>query len=365
MTLAPTLPPLPATLGVAAVVFALSWALTRAVRLYAEKKLIDVPNERSSHARRGPRGGGLALVAALLLGLVLLYLAGIISLRLLLAIAPGAVAVAGVGWIDDHGGVAARWRAVVHFGSAFAALWALGGMPVLRFGFAAPHVGPLGWIVAAIGIVWVTNLYNFMDGIDGIAGGQAVSVGVLGAALLVLTGAPGLAAAALLVAAASAGFLAWNWPPARIFMGDVGSGTLGFVFAVIAVASENAGALPLLGWVVLMGVFVVDATVTLVRRLLRRERVYQAHRSHAYQRAVQGGFSHGRVSGAVIAINALLAALALSAVLRAPLLVPALIVSLALLGLIYRRVERLRPMTLPPRDLPPPPSATHSPQLHP
>ncbi|HEX8906741.1 MAG TPA: glycosyltransferase family 4 protein [Longimicrobiaceae bacterium] len=339
------MPPLPVTLATAAAAFALSWALTAAVRRYAlAHAVLDQPNERSSHVVPTPRGGGLAIVSAALAGLVALAAMGIVPPRLLMAMGPGGLAIAAIGWIDDHGGVAARWRSLVHFAAAFWALWWLGGMPVLRFGIADAPVGVGGWLLGALGIVWMTNLYNFMDGIDGIAGGQAVSVGVAGAALLALAGSPSLAAVSLLLAAAAAGFLAWNWSPARIFMGDVGSGTLGYLFAVLAVASENAGAVPLMGWVVLMGVFVVDATITLVRRLLRGERVYQAHRSHAYQRAVQAGMSHGRVSALVIALNAVLGLIALAAVLRPVLVVPALLAALALLGLVYLRVERLRPM---------------------
>ncbi|HEX6751193.1 MAG TPA: hypothetical protein VF092_28140, partial [Longimicrobium sp.] len=183
--------------------------------------------------------------------------------------------------------------------------------------------------------------------------GEAVSAGVAAAGLLYLLGAPGLAAAALLLAAASAGFLAWNWQPARIFMGDVGSGTVGYLFAVLALASEKARALPLLAWVILLGVFVFDATATLVRRLLRGERVYEAHRSHAYQRATQAGFSHAQVSGRVIVLNLLLAVLAGAAAVEPRLLLPAFAAALLLTVVVYRAVERRRPFPAPPQPQPP------------
>jgi len=237
---------------------------------------------------------------------------------------------------------------VVHFLAAAWALYWLGGLPSLRVGAGAVELGPAGTVLAALGLVWFVNMYNFMDGIDGIAGSEAVTAGLAGGALLLALGSPGLATLSLLLAAASAGFLAWNWQPARIFMGDVGSGFLGFCFAALALASERAGALPLLGWVLLLGVFLFDATATLGRRVVRGEKWYDAHRSHAYQRAVQGGWRAAAVTGAVIAINLVLGALAWAAAAEPRRLLPALLGGAALVGAVYLLVERTRPM-YPPR----------------
>jgi Fuc2NAc and GlcNAc transferase len=206
------------------------------------------------------------------------------------------------------------------------------------------ELGVAGTILGAVGIAWLTNLYNFMDGIDGIAGGEALAAGTAGGALLMAAGAPGLGAAALLLAAASAGFLAWNWPPAKIFMGDVGSGFLGFAFCVLAVLSERSGAVPLAVWMMLLGVFVFDATATLLRRVLNGEHFFEAHRRHAYQRAVQSGLSHGRVSGGVLAVNLALAGAAAVACSQRPLILPIAAVSLAALLALYLWVERRKPM---------------------
>ena len=322
-----------------------AWLGTAAVRRYAlSRSLLDHPNERSSHAVATPRGGGMAIALVTLGGLAALGGAGVLPWRLTLALVVGGAAVAAVGWLDDHRPLRAAARVTVHFAAAAWALYWLGGVPRLTVGARALPLGVAGVLLGALGIVWLINLYNFMDGIDGIAAGEAVAVGAAGGGLLVLGGAPGLGLAALLTAAAAAGFLAWNWAPARIFMGDVGSGLLGFLFAALAVASENAGALPLLVWLLLGAVFVVDATLTLVRRLLRRERVYQPHRSHAYQRAVQAVGSHAQVSLAVLALNLLLAALALAVTLRPALLLPALAVGVALVVAAYLCVERARPM---------------------
>jgi Fuc2NAc and GlcNAc transferase len=195
-----------------------------------------------------------------------------------------------------------------------------------------------------VGIVWMTNLYNFMDGIDGLAGGEATIVCGFAGALIAASGQFGLALVAWLLAASSAGFLAWNWAPARLFMGDVGSGFIGFVIAVLAVASENARALTLLGWVTLSSIFVVDATATLVRRALHGEQWYSAHRLHAYQRAVQAGLSHRRVTTIVLLLDLLLCVLAWLGWRWKGLQLPAIGLGVLLSVLAYVMVERLRPM---------------------
>lgn len=320
-----------------------SGVLTGWVRRYAERALLDAPNARSSHTNPTPRGGGLAIVIVVLAGIAALAAAGVLDARLAAGIGGGGALVAGIGWLDDHGHVAARWRALAQAAAAAWALAWIGAPAALRTGIGELPLGPLGFVLSLLGIVWLTNLYNFMDGIDGIAGGEGVAAGVVGGILLLLAGAPGLALLALLAGAACAGFLVWNWAPARIFMGDVGSGFLGFVFGAAAVASERAGAVPLLAWVVLLGVFVFDATVTLVRRVTRGERWYDAHRSHAYQRAVQAGHSHARVSGTAAVLNLVLGGLAALACLRPTLLLPVLVTAIVLLALVYRRIERLRP----------------------
>jgi Fuc2NAc and GlcNAc transferase len=199
-------------------------------------------------------------------------------------------------------------------------------------------------VLAVVGCVWMVCLFNFMDGIDGISGTEATTAGLWGGALLWLAGSHELAVLSLMVGAAAAGFLVWNWAPARIFMGDVGSCLLGFCFAIVALSSERAGAVPLLVWMILLGVFVFDATVTLLRRVVRRERWHEAHRSHAYQRAVQSGWSHRQVSGGVAVTNLALGALA-TAGWRWPELLPlCVLAALVLLTAIYVWVERRAPM---------------------
>lgn len=282
----------------------LSVGLTAAMRRYAlRRRLLDIPNDRSSHDVPTPRGGGVAIVCASLFGSAVLWWLDVVPAAQFAGLAGGGILVAGVGYLDDHRDIPARWRAVVHAAAAAVLLAAAGGLPSLSFFGVALTPGVAGVVVVLLLIVWIVNLYNFMDGIDGIAGIEAVTVCSGAALLLWLDGAGGAALLVAVYAAASLGFLAWNWPPAGIFMGDVGSGFLGFSLAGLAVLTWVGPGFPVWTWLILLGVFMVDATVTLLRRVLRGERWYQAHRSHAYQHASRRFGSHRPVTVAVALLN--------------------------------------------------------------
>lgn len=286
-------------------VLAASFGATGGLRRYAlARHLMDVPNERSSHSVPTPRGGGVAFVLCFLGVIGLGWVRGALADAEALAYLGAGGGVAVLGFLDDHGHIAARWRLLGHFAAAGWALFWL-GLPALSFlGLtieSAWVVGPL-YLLA---LVWLLNLYNFMDGIDGIAGVEAITVCLGGALALVLVGHPDQALLCLLLAAAVGGFLAWNFPPAKIFMGDAGSGFLGLVLGLLALQSSQHEPRLTWVWLILLGVFVVDATVTLIRRLLRGEKVYEAHRSHAYQFASRRVGSHRPVTLTVLAINLL------------------------------------------------------------
>ncbi len=288
----------------ALVVFVLSVALTGVVRAYAlRRQLIDRPNERSSHSRPTPRGGGLAIVFAHLAGLAALGAGGVLAPHAVVGLAGAGAAVAAIGFADDHGHVPALWRALGHVAAAAWGLWWLGGLPAIPLGGGVWEPGLAGNALGVVGLAWLLNLYNFMDGIDGLAGSEAVFAALAAAVLAAVAGAEGQAWALGLLAAASAGFLVWNWPPARIFMGDAGSGFLGLMLGLLGVAAAGTGAVPLAVWAILLGVFIADATVTLLRRMVRGERWYAAHRSHAYQHLARRWGSHRRVTLAVAAVN--------------------------------------------------------------
>lgn len=276
-----------------AVSFVLAWICTAGVCLFAERlRLVQAPNHRSSHIRPTPHGGGLGIIVA---GTVVGgWLAWgqpmqswvVIGLALPLAL---------VGLLDDIRHLPARVRFGVQVAACAGLLVLLGNMPEIALALAPLPEGEglkiAGWVLSGllllIGVWWI-NLFNFMDGIDGIAGVQAVFMLLAGAAFAAWAHSDAMASPVwmlmLCVAAATVGFLPLNWPSARIFMGDVGSIWLAFVIFALALFSIQAGWLSYAAWLVLAAVFVTDATVTLLTRMARSERWYEAHRSHAYQR---------------------------------------------------------------------------------
>lgn len=290
----------------APLVVLISLLMTAALRRYAlARSIIDIPNARSSHVVPMPRGGGVAIVLSFLLALPMLGVGGWLEVDLLIGLAGAGGLVALIGFMDDHGHIAARWRLLGHFAAAAWALFWLGGLPPLvMFGFKL-DLGWFGAIVAAFYLVWMLNLYNFMDGIDGIASVEAICA-CLGACLLYLLGGFGqLIVLPLILIMAVSGFLYWNFPPARIFMGDAGSGFLGCVLGVLSLQAAWVSSQLFCCWLILLGVFVVDATFTLIRRLVRGDKVYEAHRSHAYQFASRRVGRHLPVTLVVVAINLL------------------------------------------------------------
>lgn len=283
--------------------FVISALITAGVRkLLGRHGLMDLPNARSSHAVPVPRGGGVGIVAAFLSAVVWSLEKGLIPDQLAWALIGGGLAIAIVGFLDDRFRLAAWPRIVVH---SLAAAWAVWCLDVTH---PTPFVGGEVWAwvqrcAAIAALVWLTNLFNFMDGIDGLAGIEAVSVSGLAAVLLLHGGSSNGAQLSLMLCAASLGFLVWNWPPAKIFMGDVGSGFLGFTLGTLALFSSKSDSALIWPWLILLAAFLVDSTVTLLRRMFMSVRWYEAHRSHAYQHAARAFGSHAKVTLAVTAIN--------------------------------------------------------------
>jgi Fuc2NAc and GlcNAc transferase len=284
----------------------ITWALTGLMARYAQKLgFVDVPNDRSSHTRIVPRSGGLSIVLTFIGVLIFFYMQGYIEAHWAAALIPGAIAVALAGLFDDYQGLSSRIRILVHLGSAGIALFFLKGMPTLLIGSIPLDLGLFGYLIGVLFITWLLNLYNFMDGIDGIAGVETLTV-CFGAALLGLAQAktvPVLSELLIVLGMSSLGFLLWNWPPAKIFMGDVASGFLGYVLAVFALVCAHEQHVSLWAWLILLGCFIVDSTYTLLRRMSRGERWYTAHRSHTYQRVSRTLASHAKVTIAVGGIN--------------------------------------------------------------
>ena len=281
-------------------------AATRVLIPLLRKTLLDRPNERSSHTVPTPRGGGIAVIGAIVLGWLCLYVIGAAG-RYVFGVALPVILLAAVSWVDDRRGLSPATRLAAQI-IAIALGMYLSRPEVAQFRLWLPQ--PYGvWldvVLVPLELLWFVNLFNFMDGIDGIAGSEAAAIGV-GLVLFASFGVgydPALATLAATVAAAAVGFLVWNWAPARVFLGDVGSVPLGYLLGYLLLSAAARG-----HWriaLILPLYFLADATITLLRRLIRGERVWQAHREHFYQRAVQRGLGHAAVVRRVIAADLVL-----------------------------------------------------------
>lgn len=278
---------------------------SRVVWRYAlQSKLLDVPNIRSSHVVPTPRGGGLAIALSFFAATSALLMLGLLDRKAMLALAGGGGAIAWVGFLDDHWQVSAKWRFGVHLAAAIFVVAVLGTIHLVVFRGSALGAYWLNALLTVFTLAWATNLFNFMDGIDGLASCEAIFMSAAGSILNYANGGDaGLTAAMACLSAATLGFLSWNWPPARLFMGDVGSGFLGFTLTVLAIAMTQRGGVPIGAWAILGGVFMVDASVTLIRRMIRGDRWSEPHRTHAYQHLARRWHAHLPVTLLAGAIN--------------------------------------------------------------
>lgn len=278
--------------------FCLSLLFTGMVRTIAQsQKIIDIPNERSSHKIPTPRGGGLAFVVLFLAGLSLLESTVHFSALFI----PCALT-AGIGFMDDRKHVPALLRLLMHLSASCFVVLCIGTIPVL-FGesFRLPFF--ILSIISILYLTWLLNLFNFMDGIDGLAALEAIAV-LLGMSFIyAYDGQMTLVTSPLILASLVAGFLYWNFPPAKIFMGDVGSGFLGLCLGIFSLIAAQLNPHYFFAWLIMLGLFVVDASYTLIERLLKGEAIWQAHRSHAYQIAAQYWVSHRLVTLSFLVIN--------------------------------------------------------------
>ncbi len=275
------------------------------IRRYAERRqIIDHPNERSSHVAPTPRGGGLAIVL-LVLGIGVWSASRAGWERSLIYVLGGTI-IAWLGWRDDVRSLSPRLRFVVQGIVAAISILGLGYFKVVTIPMIGKlSLGVIGILITFLWIIGLTNAYNFMDGIDGMAGGVALSAGI---GWMWLTSNMNNSFAfwiALAIAAGSLGFLGHNWSPARVFMGDVGSTFLGYSFAVLPLISSDQGGDSLMLGTLLMWTFIMDAGVTFLGRLIKRENVFAPHRSHLYQRLVAAGYKHETISSLYILLTLL------------------------------------------------------------
>ena len=283
----------------------LTLMLTILIRKNAlQKNQLDIPNERSSHTAPTPRGAGVAVATVFIVGLFALRVADKISDKTFISIALPSFFVAIIGRLDDLGYLtSAKWRLVGHFFVATVAVWLVGGLPSLPITNSSIDFGVVGNVLAVIYLVWMLNLFNFMDGIDLITGVETITASTAAAIFLAVKADGDFWFVPAILAATVLGFMFLNIPPAKIFLGDVGSGFIGFVIALISLVAADENALIAWAMVILLAVFISDSTVTLLRRIIKREHLYVAHRTHAYQNLTKRFNSHLSVSLGVGAIN--------------------------------------------------------------
>lgn len=283
--------------------FMLAFAMTYFMRAYALKKnIIDNPNERSSHSVPTPRGGGVAVVCSYLLALAVLMYSQQLSLHIGFTLIVAGSIIALLGFLDDHGHINSMLRLAIHFLVAIGVVISLGGFAEVTV-FNGMQLGFIANIIAVLFLVWLLNLYNFMDGINGIASIEAITVTVSMAMLYLLLNVVLNNQILFLLAACVLGFLLWNFPKAKIFMGDACSGFLGLTLGVLALIALKENLALFCAWIICLGVFIVDATYTLIKRVLNGYKMYDAHRSHSYQILSRKWGSHTPVTLAVATIN--------------------------------------------------------------
>ena len=276
-----------------------SFGLTYWIRNFAlRKKIVDIPNERSLHSIPTPKGGGLAIVISWYVGITILFFFNAIEPNLYYALMSGFILMI-VSLVDDLMSLKPGIRLLVHFGTSILAFYFLQGLRP----FIIPELGLeslyMFYPIVIIGMVWFINLFNFMDGVDGFASLEAVLVSLV---IFIFSGN----IINLLFIICIAGFLYWNWPRAKIFLGDVGSTQLGFILIVLGIYFHNSLEFSILNWIMLTSPFWFDATFTLYRRWKNKEKLSHAHKKHVYQRFVQAGFSHQKVNFYLIGVNLIL-----------------------------------------------------------
>jgi Fuc2NAc and GlcNAc transferase len=313
-----------------------SFLLTYLIRKVAVRnKFLSLPNERSLHDKPVPQGGGIAIVIVWYAGISLLFFMELLDRPLYLSLLCG-ILLAFVSLADDIIGLSPLIRLIIHFLTAISAFALLGGLrplilPDIHFNYMYV-VYPL----AIIGMVWFINLFNFMDGSDGFASLEAIMVSSV---MLLMSGN----FVNLILIASVAGFLYWNWPKAKIFMGDVGSTQLGFILVVLGIYFHNTLRFSILNWIMLTSPFWFDATLTLYRRWRNGEKLSQAHRKHIYQRIIQSGFSHKKVNLYLFLVNAFIIIMILIYREIKILQIPLFILSLVFFYFLTRKVDKKIP----------------------
>ncbi len=281
------------------------WLVARLIKILIVRDIVDRPNHRTLHQGAVPRGGGLVIVLALVLALMCV---AVTSLRpvFFLSLTFLVLAWAALSWWDDKHDLSPRYRLAVQLILCCLTVSGFGWVDQI-YGF---QLGIVGAFISLIGVLWMANLYNFMDGLDGLAAAQTIIASSTLSFWFYISGDASLAIVCLVLAAASYGFILHNWSPATIFMGDVGSITIGAFFGILIIVGSVWHDISVLSFISLFAVFIVDSSFTIVRRALRREKIWLPHRQHFYQRLASAGYSHSYIALAAIILMILCSLLA-------------------------------------------------------
>ena len=329
------------------IIFLLSVILVRMFCSYANKKgLLAIPNARSSHEDIIPLGGGIIFILFWCIELLFAFFCNWFTVKELLIFLPGTLMVSVVGYWDDYKDLTAKKRLITQVVASILCVAMVGEVSSLHlFGLSATYLGSSGIVLTILGLVWSTNLYNFMDGLDGVAAVEALFVFGVGGLLFWDANATKMALLVWSLVPIIAGFLVWNWPKARVFMGDVGSYCLGFLVALFSLIGDLWYNIPVAFWFILYGVFWFDATITVIRRFCRLENLAVAHREHACQRLQRIGLSHVQVLSGVIVINIILSSMVLLVLfVQRNWLKWGLLITVIILAVVYLIIEKLKPM---------------------
>lgn len=272
---------------------------------YIGERLLDIPNHRSSHSTPTPRGGGLAFIISFSISICALSLKQYLPFAWILPYISLSLLIALLGFFDDKQRLSAKGRLLSHFVIGLLSFYLLTNFPSIRVLGIDLQPNAIGYLLVLLYLVWMVNLYNFMDGINGLAAIETITVCISATLLFVLSHRMVFAIIPTCLAAAVLGFLIWNFPRARLFMGDIGSGYLGFTIALLSLQAALAKPLFFCSWLIFLGVFIVDATLTLLVRIYYRERIFEAHCNHAFQHAARWYGNHTAVSLRVMCINLL------------------------------------------------------------
>lgn len=314
--------------------FILTWVIKR---FSLKNRILDIPNERSSHSEPVPRGGGLAIVITWYIGITVMFILGTLDKSLYFALMSG-ILLAVFSLIDDVNDLRPYIRIIAQTATVLLAFFFLNGINPIVPDNKVPIPPIILFPAVVIGMVWFINLYNFLDGIDGYASVEAIAISI---AFYVITGQT----ITLILIASVIGFLIWNWPKAKIFMGDVGSTQLGFILAVLGIYCHNENQLSIIYFLILTSPFWFDATLTLFLRWRNNEKLSQAHRKHIYQRLVQSGYSHLRVDILLTLLNICIILLVFVSIRFHILQILVLTLTITLLWMVAVHIEKRKPFS--------------------